>query len=45
MLLLTAGKNATVILGALFFISLGVKFTPCGHISVSLKLAFVEEFK
>lgn len=39
MLLFTAGKNAALILGALFFIFLGMKTTLCGHIFVSLKLA------
>uniref|UniRef100_A0A8D0FMS0 Ig-like domain-containing protein n=1 Tax=Strix occidentalis caurina TaxID=311401 RepID=A0A8D0FMS0_STROC len=44
-MLFSAGKNATLILGALFFIPLGMKTTLCGHISVSLKLSFVGEFK
>uniref|UniRef100_A0A663DXN7 Ig-like domain-containing protein n=1 Tax=Aquila chrysaetos chrysaetos TaxID=223781 RepID=A0A663DXN7_AQUCH len=38
MLSFTAGKNAALILGALFFISLGMKTTLCGHICAPSKL-------
>uniref|UniRef100_A0A8C8ACI9 Ig-like domain-containing protein n=1 Tax=Otus sunia TaxID=257818 RepID=A0A8C8ACI9_9STRI len=44
-MLFSAGKNTALILGALFFVPLGMKTTLYGHISVSLKLAFVGEFK